>query len=121
MNDMITNVNKEHLILLCFNNKLDVTYKEVVCIGTLNATLIHPRDVFRPAIYYSASCVMVGHNHPSGRCKPSDEDLQIAKKLHKAGDLLGIELIDSIIFSSLPYDIPDEPRFISLKDECEFL
>lgn len=120
MKNMITNVNKEHLILLCFNNKLDVIYREVVHIGTLDATMMHPRDVFRPAIHFSASCVMIGHNHPSGRCEPSEEDLKAAKKLRKAGDLLGIELLDSIIFSSLPYNIPDEPRLVSIKDRWTF-
>jgi len=70
---------------------------EVVSVGTLNASIIHPREVFCSAIKASASSVVIVHNHPSGDCSPSEEDKQITKMLSDAGEILGIKVLDHVI------------------------
>ena len=69
----------------------------VVSIGTTNANLVHPREVFKPAILRNACSLVVAHNHPSGNIKPSEADLALTQRLKDAGKLLGIELLDHII------------------------
>jgi proteasome lid subunit RPN8/RPN11 len=71
----------------------------VVSVGTVSRTLVHPREVFADAIASRASAVIVAHNHPSGNLNPSQEDLEITVRLKKAGDLLGIRLLDHLVFS----------------------
>jgi DNA repair protein RadC len=71
--------------------------REIVSIGTLNYNLVHPREVFEPAVKNLAASVIVAHNHPSGCLEPSDEDLSLTKRLAQAGKLLGIELLDHVI------------------------
>ncbi len=88
---------KEHFLLLILNTRNKVTSIENVSIGTLNASLVHPREVFREAIRQSASSVILAHNHPSGDEAPSEEDLKITKRLAEAGKILGIEVLDHII------------------------
>ncbi|MBI2459779.1 MAG: JAB domain-containing protein, partial [Parcubacteria group bacterium] len=85
--------------------------REVISVGTLNANLVHPREVFEPAIYQTAAQILIAHNHPSGDIKPSDDDLAVTKRLLEAGKILGIEIIDHVIVS--------ENSFLSLK--CEGL
>ena len=81
-------------------NKLIV---DSVSMGTLNASLVHPREVFNKAIRYNASHVVVGHNHPSGDHTPSQEDIEITKRLINAGKIIGITLVDHIIVSKNGY------------------
>ena len=76
-----------------------VAYHEV-SVGTLNASLVHPREVFRPALLTSAASVILVHNHPSGDCEPSEEDLSITRRLVEAGELLGIGVLDHVIIAS---------------------
>ena len=71
--------------------------RETISVGSLNASLIHPREVFEPAIQHSAAQIIIAHNHPSGDPEPSEEDLVITKRLTEAGKILGIEIIDHII------------------------
>jgi DNA repair protein RadC len=71
--------------------------RDIVSIGTLNYNLVHPREVFEPAVKNLAASVIVAHNHPSGCLEPSDEDLSLTKRLAQAGKLLGIELLDHVI------------------------
>lgn len=94
---------KEHFVALFLNARNQLLHKEIISIGTLTASLVHPREVFEPALRYSAASVLVAHNHPSGDTQPSDEDIQITERLIKAGSVLGIELIDHIIVSSSSY------------------
>ena len=68
-----------------------------VTTGTLDASLVHPREFFRPAIIHNAASIMMAHNHPSGDCTPSKEDWTVYKRLKAAGEILGIDVIDSII------------------------
>lgn len=100
-------LNKEHLRGLYLNNHYKVIHDEVISMGTLDANLVHPREVFRPALEYSASAVILIHNHPSGIVKASGPDIAITEQLIKAGELLGIELIDHLVvtrdsFASVP-------------------
>lgn len=93
------NLPKEHLRGLYLNNHYRLIHDEVISIGTLNANIIHPREVFKPALEYSASAVILAHNHPSGIAKPSQEDITITKQLREAATILGIDLLDHIIIT----------------------
>jgi len=98
---------KEYLRGLYLNSHYRLIHDEVISIGSLNSNIIHPREVFKPALDYSASAVILAHNHPSGIKKPSQPDITITKQLKEAGTILGIELLDHIIivknsFVSIP-------------------
>ena len=71
--------------------------QETVSIGSLNASIVHPREVFRPAVVASAAATVLVHNHPSGDPEPSEEDLSITKRLVEAGEVLGITVLDHVI------------------------
>lgn len=101
------NLPKEHLRGIYLNAHYKVIHDEVISIGTLDANIVHPRDVFRPALEYAAAAVILVHNHPSGDASPSDADREVTKQLSEAGIMLGIELIDHIVvtkdsFTSIP-------------------
>lgn len=95
--DELKNKKKEFLYVLLLDAKNTVLSKEIISIGTLTSSLIHPREVFNLAIRESANSIIVVHNHPSGDVSPSDADLSICKRLIECGDLLGIKLLDFII------------------------
>lgn len=100
---------KEHLRGIYLNADYKVIHDEVISMGTLDANIVHPREVFKPAIEYSAAAVILVHNHPSGSIEPSEADIQITNQLISAGKIMGIDLIDHIIvtrnsFSSVPSD-----------------
>lgn len=88
---------KEHFVIFFLDTRSQEIKREVISVGTLDASLVHPREVFEPAIRHSAAQVMVAHNHPSGDLNPSSEDIEITERLKKAGEILGIELIDHIV------------------------
>lgn len=90
---------KEHFVALYLNARNQLAHKETISMGTLNASLVHPREVFEPALKYSAAGIIVAHNHPSGDPKPSEDDLAITKRLAEAGKLMGVDLLDHVIFS----------------------
>jgi DNA repair protein RadC len=100
---------KEHFIAFYLDTQNRLIERQIVSIGTLNASLVHPREVFEPAVVLHAASIIVAHNHPSGDIKPSDDDLAITRRLIEAGKVLGIELVDHIIFST--------SGFLSLKDK----
>ena len=81
--------------------------RRIISVGTLDTSLLHPRDVFEPALQLSAAGVVLAHNHPSGNLEPSDEDIAITKRVADAGDLLGITLIDHIIVSDKEFRVMD--------------
>lgn len=100
-------LSKEHLRGIYLNAHYKVIHDEVISIGTVDTNLVHPREVFKPAIEYSAAAVILVHNHPSGDAEPSENDILVTEKLVKAGKILGIDLIDHIIvtrgdFFSIP-------------------
>jgi len=95
--------NKEHFYALFLDTKNRIIGEELISVGTLNASLIHPREVFNPAIKASANSIIIVHNHPSGDCNPSSEDIEITKKLENAGSLLGISIVDHVIVGKNSY------------------
>ncbi len=103
---------KEHFLVLLLNSKNHMIRCNDISVGTLNASLVHPREVFEPAIKSSAASVILAHNHPSGDIKPSNEDLLITKKLVDSGNLLDIHVIDHIIVTKDSYTSLKEQRFI---------
>jgi len=88
---------KEHFKLILLNPRNRIIGISTISIGTLNASLVHPREVFKDAITHSAASVVLPHNHPSGDPEPSEDDIKITKKLVESGKILGIEVIDHII------------------------
>jgi len=88
---------KEHFVVFFLDTRNREIKREIVSIGTLNYNLVHPREVFEPAVRSLAASIIVAHNHPSGCLEPSDEDLSLTKRLSQAGNLLGIELLDHVI------------------------
>ena len=88
---------KEHFVIFFLDARNQVIKKEIISVGSLNANLVHPREVFEPAVRNIAAQIVLAHNHPSGDPEPSEDDLEITKRLVDAGKLLGIEVIDHII------------------------
>lgn len=98
----------EVFIVLCLSTKHRVVGYYEVSRGTLNATLVHPRDVFKVALVANAAAVLVAHNHPSGDPTPTADDLHVTRRLIDAGELLGIQLLDHIVIG--------DGRWVSLND-----
>ncbi len=90
---------KEHLMAFFLNARHQLITKEIISIGTLTASLAHPREIFAPAIGQAAAGVILAHNHPSGDPSPSDEDIRLTKRIAQAGHIMGIELLDHLIVS----------------------
>lgn len=88
---------REMFGVLVLNARHVATRRIVVSIGTLSASIVHPREVFRTALLYNAAAIVVSHNHPSGDPEPSEEDLSITRRLVQAGDLIGIGVLDHVI------------------------
>jgi DNA repair protein RadC len=103
---------KEHFVVLALNARSIPLGVVTVSIGTLSASLVHPREVFGPAILLNAAAIIVSHNHPSGDVTPSAEDKDATRRLQRAGELLGIPVLDHIIVFS--------EEFISMKDTGYF-
>lgn len=101
--------DREQMIVCSLDTKNQPITINVCSIGTLNSSLVHPREIFKPVILSNAASIIVVHNHPSGDPEPSPEDVNITHRLKECGKLLGIDLVDHII-------IGDE-RFISLKEK----
>ena len=97
---LIKDFQKEHFLGLYLNTKNKIIHSEIISMGTLNATIIHAREVFKPAFIHSAHSLIVVHNHPSGDVAPSIEDNDITKKLSASGDILNIKLLDHIIIGN---------------------
>lgn len=93
-------VDREHFVVLLLGTKNQLLGINTVSIGTLNASIVHPREVFKPAIIANANAIILGHNHPSGDSNPSPEDRALTKRLVRAGELLGIAVLDHVIIGS---------------------
>ncbi|HEU4332864.1 MAG TPA: DNA repair protein RadC [Candidatus Eisenbacteria bacterium] len=89
--------NREHFVGFYLNSRHQVLRRDIISIGSLNASIVHPREVFLPAIALSAASLVLAHNHPSGDPTPSEEDLAITRRLQDSGRLLGIELVDHVV------------------------
>lgn len=93
----IREARKEHFLTFYLNARHQVIQRETVSIGSLNASIVHPREVFEPAVRTSSAAVILVHNHPSGATDPSDDDLALTRRLVQVGELLGIAVLDHII------------------------
>lgn len=100
--------DRECVALVLLDARHRVLALHLVSIGSLNASLVHPRECFKPAILANASAVLLAHNHPSGDASPSQEDLALTQRLKQAGELLGIPVLDHLILG--------QETFISLKE-----
>lgn len=107
--DVILHVNeirskkKEHFLALFLNARNQLVQKEIISVGTLTSSLVHPREVFEPALRNSAAGIILVHNHPSGETTPSEHDIKITKRLVEVGKLLGIDIVDHVIVSAKSY------------------
>jgi DNA repair protein RadC len=93
----VRNHKKEHFITLYLDSRNQEMKREIISIGSLNANVVHPREVFEPAVRNYAAHIIVAHNHPSGEPDPSKDDIEITRRLVEAGKILGIEVLDHII------------------------
>lgn len=93
----LDNADREMMILLCLDRKGQPTTLQTISIGTLNSSLVHPREVFKAAILSNSASIILAHNHPSGDPSPSTEDIEITKRIKESGKILGIELLDHLI------------------------
>lgn len=98
--------DREHFVIAMLNTKHFITGLHTVSIGSLDASIVHPREVYKAALLANAAAILCAHNHPSGDHTPSPEDLSVTKRLYEAGKILGIDLLDHLILG--------EPGFTSL-------
>ena len=101
--------NREHLIVISMDTKNQIKSIDITSIGTLNANIVHSREIFYTAICHRSASIIIAHNHPSGDPTPSKEDIAVTEKLMEAGKILGIDLLDHVITG--------KGRYCSLKDE----
>jgi len=97
LREYLADCDREHFVVLCLDTRHRVTAINTVSVGDLSAAPVHPREVFKPAILANSAAVIVGHNHPGGDPEPSYEDRVVTDRLVKAGDILGIEVLDHVI------------------------
>lgn len=109
MSEQLRYLQKEHFVCLFLNTKNHVIAEETLSMGSLNGSIVHPREVFRAAIKRSSAAIICVHNHPSGDPTPSTDDIEVTQRLVEAGQLLGIEVLDHVIIG--------DQRFVSLKQE----
>ncbi|MCU1805413.1 DNA repair protein RadC [Cytobacillus firmus] len=102
-------LSQEHFVCLYLNTKNQVLHKQTIFIGSLNASIVHPREVFKEAFRRSAASIICIHNHPSGDPTPSREDIEVTKRLAESGKIIGIDVLDHLIIG--------ENKFVSLKEK----
>lgn len=100
-------LDREVFKCLYLNQKNCLLFTETISIGSLTSSIVHPREVFKPAVKRSAACIILSHNHPSGDPAPSREDIEVTNRLIEAGRVLGISIIDHIVIG--------DQRYVSLK------
>lgn len=109
LKQFIENSDREQLVVCALDTKNQPTSINIASIGTLNSSLVHPREIFKSAILGNAASIIIAHNHPSGITDPSKEDIDITIRLKEAGKILGIDLLDHIIIAN--------EKYTSLKDK----
>jgi len=100
---------REHFLVLFLNARNEMIFSRPMFVGTLNANLVHPREIFEEAVRQNAASIILVHNHPSGGARPSKDDMSITKTLVKAGQIMGIEVLDHVIIA--------KNRFFSFKEK----
>lgn len=106
--EFLENEDREHLICMYLDTKNKINNISTISIGSVNSSIVHPREVFKVAILSNSSHIILAHNHPSGDTTPSDEDCNITKRLIKSGEILGIKVLDHIIVG--------DDKYISLRE-----
>lgn len=101
--------DREKFVMVCLDTKNQPTAIHTVSVGSLNSSLVHPREVFKVAILANSASILLSHNHPSGDPTPSREDIEVSKRLCEVGSILGIEILDHVIIGS-------EGRYVSFKE-----
>lgn len=109
VSEYLNGVDREHLVLLTLDTKNCINSITTVSIGSLNTSIVHPREVFKTAIISNASSIILAHNHPSGDPTPSKEDINITDRIKESGKILGIDLLDHLIIG--------DDSYISLKEK----
>ncbi|UQZ33090.1 hypothetical protein C2I18_05660 [Paenibacillus sp. PK3_47] len=109
LTEQLRYLQKEHFVCLFLNTKNHVIAQETLSMGSLNASIVHPREVFRAAMKYSSAAIICAHNHPSGDPTPSPEDISLTSRLAKAGEIVGIDVLDHLIIG--------DSRYVSLKEK----
>ncbi|WP_186668803.1 DNA repair protein RadC [Sporosarcina sp. BP05] len=105
----MTSLTQEHFVVLYLNVKNEVLHKKTIFIGSLNSSIVHPREVYKEAVKHSSASIICLHNHPSGTVDPSPEDVDVTKRLAEAGSVMGVELLDHLIIG--------DHKFLSLKEK----
>jgi DNA repair protein RadC len=95
--------DKEHLYVMHLDGRYQIKLVELVVVGTMTEAMIHPRETYRRAVIEGSACIVIAHNHPSGEVSPSDHDITVTKRLHEAGEILGIPLLDHIVFTTTKF------------------
>lgn len=108
MNDMRF-LTQEHFVALYLNTKNQVVHRQTIFIGSLNASIVHPREVFKEALRRAAASIICFHNHPSGDPSPSREDIEVTRRLAECGKILGIEVLDHLIIG--------DKKYVSMKEK----
>lgn len=108
--DIVYNPEKENGIVLFLNTRRKIIGYEIIGNGTLDTLIMHPREVFRSAIARNAHAIIIAHNHPSGETTPSEPDIKVTRELIKSGQILKLNVLDHVIFSSL------DDKFTSLRE-----
>ena len=93
----------EYFIVMTLNGQHEPINTRVISMGLVNRTLVHPREVFYPAVKDNAATILMCHNHPSGNFEPSQEDIEVTRRLNQAGKIMGIEILDHMIISEKGY------------------
>lgn len=106
----IGDLPKEQLRGLYLDSRYQIVHEEVISIGSLTANIVHPREVFQPALRYNAVAVIIAHNHPSGTLEPTSADIATTRQLIEAGGIMGIDLLDHLVIAA------DE--YISIVEQC---
>jgi DNA repair protein RadC len=110
--DDMKNLDREHFAVMLLDSKNAVISIERVSVGTVNSSIVHPREVLKPALEKSATSIILVHNHPTGNVSPSREDIMITRRFEKCGRILGIEVIDHIIVGDGNYRSMKESGYL---------
>lgn len=97
ISEFLGDVDREHFVVLCLDTKNQPTCIQTVHIGSLNASIVHPREVLKSALLSNSASIIVGHNHPSNISDPSPEDIEVTERLNKACSIIGVDLLDHLI------------------------